>query len=280
MRSSLAAGVSPTATWSREPAVSNCPPRPPSTRPHACSAPACLPPRACTTPSGPQASGLVWPAGPSPPSGPVGSPRRAPSLRLRPLVSALPAGDGWRWRRLCVSGENGSGSHPPSRLRSSNCGGLRSGLRHQSADTDPRRRRRRRRRCCHRRRRPSPGPRQSMEKWRLPLSREFGSVGARPGALGPELCGRLSRAPDLLTSCSAPGYATLRWLRVGAMLFTTGKPVLPSSGSLCRPREGPGPYVTDGLPFKGPLSTLQSDSSLFPCAATATLLQEPQAANW
>lgn len=136
--------------------------------------PASLPPRACAPPSGPQASGLARPAGPSPPSGPVGSPRRAPSLRLRPLVSAQPAGDGWRWRRLGVSGEKGSGSHPPNRLSSRNRGGLGSGLRRQRADTDPGRRRRRRR--------PSPGPRQSMEKWRLPFSREFGVVGARPGA--------------------------------------------------------------------------------------------------
>lgn len=171
MPSSLAAWGLPQLHGPREPAVSNCPPRPPSSWPH--GARPCQPPAPGLRASERSAGfGPSPAAGPSPPSGPVGSPRRAPSLRLRPLVSALPAGDGWRWRRLGVSGEKGSGSHPPNRLSSRNRGGLGSGLRRQRADTDPGRRRRR----------PSPGPRQSMEKWRLPFSREFGAVGARPGA--------------------------------------------------------------------------------------------------
>lgn len=66
--------------------------------------------------------------------------------------------------------------------------------------------------------RPSPGPRQSMEKWRLPLSREFSAVGARPGAW-PEVRVLPWRARDLLTSYSAPGYATLCWSRNGVSTF-------------------------------------------------------------
>lgn len=168
----------------------------------------------------------------------------------RSLVSALPAGDGWRWRRLCVSGENGSGSHPPSRLSSGNRGGLSSGLRHQRADTDPGRRRRR----------PSPGPRQSMEKWRLPLSREFGAVGAQPGAWRLRCAGGRRELGNLLTSFSALGYATLVEGQC-KHFFITGSPVLPSSGSLCWQMEGPGPRVMDGLQFKVPFLTRESDSS-------------------
>lgn len=116
----------------RDPArFPSCSPHPPCTTPQPRTTHLLLPPRpgqptswARSPPLAPglrcsqrpQASGLASSAGPSPPSGPVGSPRRAPSLRL-PAALLRPAGGGGGWRRLSSSGEKRrrkSSSPPPA----------------------------------------------------------------------------------------------------------------------------------------------------------------------
>ena len=176
----------------------------------------------------PQASGLAASAGPSPLSEPVGSPLRAPSLRLRPLLSALPGEGGGGGG--CLSGENSSGSHPLHRLHSGNLGGLSLGLRHQRADTDPPL-------SCLRRLRLScrPLPQLAAINGKMAASAlaRIRALGRRARRLAPTVARQLSLAFNHFSSSSGPGGTKLAeqlWKR----FFDRGSLDWPSRHSLCR----------------------------------------------
>lgn len=152
----------------------------------------------------PQASGLAASAGPSPLSEPVGSPLRAPSLRLRPLLSALPGEGGGGGGSL--SGENSSGSHPLHRQRSGNLGGLSLGLKHQRADTDPPLSCRRRRRLS---RRPLPQLAAINGKMAASALARIRASGLRARRLAPKVARQLSFAYNYVSSSSASGGTKL-----------------------------------------------------------------------
>lgn len=124
----------------------------------------------------PQASGLASADGPSPLSGPVGSPRQAPSLRLWPLLSTLPG-----------EGEGGGGSLSQERRAAAV---ILSAARVPATveasawalDTSAQTPTPGSAAAAAFLAGPSPSPLQSMEKWRRLLSREFVESGARPGA--------------------------------------------------------------------------------------------------
>lgn len=175
----------------------------------------------------PQASGLGSSTGPSPLSGPVGSPRRAPSLRLGPLLSALRG-------RGEVAAALSQERMAAAVILSTACAPATAEASAWALDTSAQtptqgsaaaavalvvg---------------PSPSPLQSMEKWRRPLSREFGPSGPEPGAWRPRCRG--SCRLRLIISALARPQEVQNWLSGHAnALFVRRILDRPSQDSLCR----------------------------------------------